>query len=79
MSDIVWPERFTPGTDNYVFSEIIVAGLTAAEVWPYLNNTSAWSTYYGNVPDIRFHDGLGLNCATVPAFYRPTNFCSASG
>jgi hypothetical protein len=43
MSDIVWPERYTPGTtDNYVSNEIIVAGLTAADVWPYLNNTSAW-------------------------------------
>jgi hypothetical protein len=43
MSDIVWPERYTPGTtDNYVSNEIIVAGLTAADVRPYLNNTSAW-------------------------------------
>ena len=28
MSDIIWPERYTPGTtDNYVSNEIIVAGL----------------------------------------------------
>ena len=60
MSDIVWPERFTPGTtDNYVSNEIIVAGLTAAKVWRYLEDTSAWPTYYGNVSDIRFHDGSG--------------------
>jgi hypothetical protein len=46
MSDGM-PERFTPGTtDNYVSNEIIAAGLTAAEVWPFLNNTSAWPTYY---------------------------------
>jgi hypothetical protein len=53
MSDIGWPERYTPGTtDNYVSNEIIVAGLTAADVW-YLNDTSAWP-YYSNVSDIRF-------------------------
>jgi hypothetical protein len=47
MSEIVWPERFTPGmTDNYVSNETILAGLTAAEVWPHLNNSSAWPTYY---------------------------------
>jgi hypothetical protein len=35
LSEIVWPERFSPGTtDNYVSNEAIVAGLTAAEVWP---------------------------------------------
>jgi hypothetical protein len=55
MSDIGWPERYTPGTiDNYVSNEIIVAGLTAADVWAYLNSTSAWPTYYSNVSDIRF-------------------------
>lgn len=60
MSNIVWPERFTPGTtDNYVSNEVIVAGLTAAEVWPYLNDTSTWSAHYRNVADIRFHGGSG--------------------
>lgn len=33
--------------------------LGVVEVWPYLNNTSSWPTYYGNVSDIRFHDGSG--------------------
>jgi hypothetical protein len=60
MSDIVWPERYTPGTtDNYVSNEIIVAGLTAADVWPFLNKTSAWPNYYSNVSDIRFYDASG--------------------
>lgn len=60
MNEIVWPERFLPGTtDNYVSNEVIVAGLTAAETWPYLNNTSFWPTYYSNASDIRFHDGSG--------------------
>jgi hypothetical protein len=60
MSEIVWPERFMPGmTDNYVSNEVIVARLSAAETWPYLNNTSFWPTYYSNASDIRFHDGSG--------------------
>jgi hypothetical protein len=57
---IVWPERYAPGTtDNYVSNEIIVAGLTTADVWPFLNNTSTSPTYYSNVSDIRFYDGSG--------------------
>lgn len=60
MSEIVWPERFTPGTtDNHVSNEIIVPRLTAAQVWPCLNDTTVWSTYYSNVSDIRFHDASG--------------------
>ena len=60
MGDIIWPERYLPGTtDNYVSNEIIVAGLSAAEVWPYLANTTAWPGYYSNAADIRFHNGSG--------------------
>lgn len=60
MSDIVWPEQYLPGmTDNYVSNEITVAKLSAAEVWPYLNDTRAWPTYYENVSDVRFHDDTG--------------------
>ncbi len=60
LSDIIWPEQYMPGTtDNYVSNEIVVAGLTAADVWPFLNNTSAWPTYYSNASEIRFHDGSG--------------------
>lgn len=57
MSEIVWPVRFTPGTtDNYVSNEVIVAGLKAADVWPFLVDTSAWESYYDNVSDISFPD-----------------------
>lgn len=60
MSDIVWPEGYLPGTtDNYVSNEITVAGLSAAQAWACLNDTSLWPGYYGNVSDIRFHDGPG--------------------
>ncbi|KGR95025.1 hypothetical protein X946_5245 [Burkholderia sp. ABCPW 111] len=34
-------------------------GLAAADVWPHLNDTSAWPGCYEDVSDIRFHDGLG--------------------
>lgn len=60
MSNILWPAAYLPGsTDNYVSNDIIVAGLSAAEVWPHLDDTLAWPTYYGNVSDIRFDDGSG--------------------
>lgn len=60
MGEIIWPERFTPGlTDNFVSNEIIVAGLSVARIWPHINDTSAWPTYYSNASDIRFHDGSG--------------------
>ncbi|UOD29527.1 SRPBCC domain-containing protein [Massilia violaceinigra] len=60
MSDIFWPSGYLPGTtDNYVSNDIVVAGLSAAEVWPHLDNTLAWPAYYGNVSDIRFDDGSG--------------------
>lgn len=59
-NDIMWPDQYVPGTtDNYVSNEIIVAGLTAPDVWPFINNTSVWPTYYSNASEIRFHDGTG--------------------
>lgn len=60
MNDILWPEQYTPGTtDNYASNEMIVAGLTVADVWPFLSNTSAWPTYYSNASDIRFYNVSG--------------------
>ena len=60
MSDIIWPGRYTPGTtDNYVSNEVIVAGLTSAEVWKFLNDTSYWPSYYKNVSLIAFDAGAG--------------------
>lgn len=57
---IVWPTRFLPGnTDNYVSNEVIVKGLSAESVWPYLVDTRAWPTYYDNARDIEFSDGAG--------------------
>jgi hypothetical protein len=74
MSDIIWPEGYLPGTtDNYVSNEVIVAGLSAADVWPYLADTSAWPTYYDNASEIRFHDGTGPTLS-AGARFRFTTF-----
>ncbi|CAK7226799.1 hypothetical protein SCUCBS95973_006320 [Sporothrix curviconia] len=50
---ILWPEHFLPGlTDNYVSNEVVVAGLSAADVWPYLADCSHWESYYDNIGQI---------------------------
>jgi hypothetical protein len=60
MNEIVWPQPYLPGTtDNFCSNEVIVAGLSAADVWPLLNDATAWPTYYDNASDIRFHDSEG--------------------
>jgi hypothetical protein len=74
MSDIIWPEAYLPGTtDNYVSNEITVAGLSAADVWRQLNDTTAWPTYYANASEIRFHDGSGPRLS-AGARFRFTTF-----
>jgi hypothetical protein len=65
MHAINWPVKFTPGTtDNFVSNEVIVQGLTAAEVWTYLNDTSWWCGYYQNVSQIEFDAGVGPRLST---------------
>ncbi|RRV06088.1 SRPBCC domain-containing protein [Pseudomonas sp. v388] len=69
MSTIIWPEEFTPGiTDNFVSNEIIVSGLSAAQVWATLNDTALWPGLYGNVSEIRFHDGSGPSLSATARF-----------
>lgn len=59
-SAIVWPAGYLPGTtDNFVSNEVIVQGLSAAEVWPLLADATKWPTYYSNSADVRFYDGKG--------------------
>lgn len=73
MHAINWPAKYTPGTtDNFVSNEVIVAGLTAAELWTYLNDTSYWESYYGNVSKIGFHDGTGPELSDGARFYFTT-------
>lgn len=60
MNAINWPGQYLPGTtDNYVSNEVIIQGLSAADVWQHLDNTDAWPKYYSNASDIIFHDGSG--------------------
>ena len=60
QSAIIWPNDYLPGTtDNFASNEIIVAGLSAKEIWAQLNDTTLWPGYYSNAEDIRFHDGSG--------------------
>lgn len=55
---IIWPEKYTPGeTDNYCSNEVIVKGLSVADVWPWLNDTAAWPSYYENASNIVVEDG----------------------
>lgn len=57
---IHWPEGYLPGfTENFASNEVIVAGLSAAQVWPLLATPSQWPGYYANAANVRFHDGRG--------------------
>lgn len=74
QSAIIWPNDYLPGTtDNFASNEIIVAGLSAKEVWAQLNDTSLWPGYYSNAEDIRFHDGSGP-ALSANARFRFTTF-----
>lgn len=73
MNSIQWPEGFVPGfTDNYCSNEIIVAGLTAAEVWPLLATPALWPTYYANSANVRVYAGKGPTLAAGDRFYFET-------
>lgn len=73
MNAIVWPEAYLPGTtDNFASNEVIVAGLSAAEVWPFLAIAPRWPEYYANSANIRFHDGKGPELAAGGRFYFET-------
>lgn len=60
MHAIHWPEGFVPGfTDNFASNEVIVAGLSATDIWPWLADASRWPGYYANSANVRFHDEAG--------------------
>jgi hypothetical protein len=64
MNEIIWPEGYLPGfTENFVSNEMIVAGLTAADVWPLLSYASRWPTYYANSANVALHDSAGPELA----------------
>jgi hypothetical protein len=73
MSDIIWPKGFVPGfTDNYCSNEVIVAGLSAAEVWPLLAQPEQWPSYYENSANPRFYDDKGPELSKGVRFYFET-------
>jgi hypothetical protein len=66
---IRWPTQYLPGqTDNFVSNEVIVKGLSVADLWPYLVDTRAWPAYYDNASDIRFYDGRGPRLSAQSRF-----------
>lgn len=70
MSDIIWPAGYVPGfTDNYVSNEVIVAGLTVADIWPFLAIPSRWPDYYANAADVEIHDGKGPELGLGDSFF----------
>jgi hypothetical protein len=72
MNEIIWPEGYLPGfTENFVSHEVIVAGLTAADIWP-LSIAPKWPTYYANSANIRFYDDKGPELAEGVRFYFET-------
>lgn len=69
MNEIFWPKEYTPGTtDNFACNEMIISGITAEEIWPYLDNTSMWPKYYSNASDISFYNVEGPNLSLNARF-----------
>ncbi|WP_029006244.1 polyketide cyclase [Azorhizobium doebereinerae] len=73
MNAIKWPEGYLPGfTDNFASNEVIVSGLTAEMVWPFLVTPHLWPTYYANSANVRFHDDEGPELDEGDRFYFET-------
>ena len=73
MNEIIWPEGYIPGfTENFVSNEIIVASLTAAQVWPLLSQAHRWPTYYNNSANVRYQDHAGPDLQDGVRFYFET-------
>jgi len=74
VNEIRWPVKYLPGTtDNYVSNEVIVEGLAAKDVWPWLNNATMWPTYYDNASKIGFDNNAGPELS-LHARFRFTTF-----
>jgi hypothetical protein len=73
MNEINWPEAYLPGfTENFASNEVIVAGLSAQDIWPFLSDATAWPYYYANSDNVRFYDGQGPELAIGVRFYFET-------
>ncbi|MGL4315762.1 MAG: SRPBCC domain-containing protein [Pseudomonas sp.] len=73
MHAINWPEGYLPGTtENFASNEVIVAGLSAADIWPLLSLAPQWPSYYANSANVRFQHGAGPQLAEGARFYFET-------
>jgi len=73
MNEIIWPQGYLPGfTENFVSNEVIIAGLSAAQIWPLLSQAHKWPTYYANSANIQFHDYSGPDLQDGVCFYFET-------
>lgn len=73
MNEIIWPEDYLPGfTENFASNEIIVTGLSVADIWPLLSTASLWPSYYANSANVRFYDDMGPELADGMRFYFET-------
>ncbi|QSR20372.1 SRPBCC domain-containing protein [Novosphingobium sp. KA1] len=73
MGDILWPEGYVPGfTDNFCSNEVIVTGLSVADVWPFLAEAGRWPSYYANSSDIALTAGKGPELAQGDTFFFKT-------
>jgi len=73
MNSIHWPDGFVPGfTENFVSNEVIVAGLSAQDIWPLLSVPSRWPGYYANSANVRFYDDKGPELTDGVRFYFET-------
>lgn len=73
MHEINWPKGYVPGfCDNFASNEVIVAGLSAADVWPLLAEAPRWPGFYANSANIKFYGGAGPELAAGTRFYFET-------
>jgi hypothetical protein len=73
MNAIIWPEGYLPGfTENFASNEVIVSGLSAADIWPFLATPALWPDYYANSANIRFYDAKGPVLSDGDRFYFET-------
>jgi hypothetical protein len=73
MNYIHWPEGYEPGfTDNFASNEVIVFGLSAAQVWPLLAIATQWPSYYANSANVRYYNNAAPQLAEGVRFYFET-------
>lgn len=73
MQSIQWPAGYVPGfTDNFCSNEVIVSGLSVADVWPLLVSPFLWPTYYSNSANPRIYNSQRKELALNDRFYFET-------